>query len=145
MVFSATFNNISVISWYSVLLGVETGVPWERHQFAANHWQTNLLDLLFEINASYVGSLSSSRKLKDKIKGQGSVPSLLVFFISLITEWFLLLFYILFISYFNQPNNQKIRLVTKHNKNFPPAPQFNGNSVFLLYMRTYMSIMTFTD
>jgi hypothetical protein len=27
MVFSATFNNISVISWRSVLLGEETGVP----------------------------------------------------------------------------------------------------------------------
>jgi len=27
MVFSATFNNISVISWRSVLLVEETGVP----------------------------------------------------------------------------------------------------------------------
>jgi hypothetical protein len=29
MVFNATFNNISVISWRSVLLVEETGVPWE--------------------------------------------------------------------------------------------------------------------
>ena len=29
MVFNATFNNISVISWQSVLLVEETGVPWE--------------------------------------------------------------------------------------------------------------------
>jgi hypothetical protein len=31
MVFSATFNNISVISWRSVLLVEETGVPGENH------------------------------------------------------------------------------------------------------------------
>jgi len=29
MVFNATFNNISVICWRSVLLVVETGVPGE--------------------------------------------------------------------------------------------------------------------
>jgi hypothetical protein len=29
MVFNATFNNISVISWRSVLLEEETGVPGE--------------------------------------------------------------------------------------------------------------------
>jgi hypothetical protein len=29
MVFNATFNNISVISWWSVLLVEETGVPGE--------------------------------------------------------------------------------------------------------------------
>jgi hypothetical protein len=31
MVFNATFNNISVISWRSVLLMEETGVPRENH------------------------------------------------------------------------------------------------------------------
>jgi hypothetical protein len=31
MVFSATFNNISVISWQSVLLVEETGIPGENH------------------------------------------------------------------------------------------------------------------
>jgi hypothetical protein len=31
MVFNATFNNISVISWQSVLLVDETGVPGENH------------------------------------------------------------------------------------------------------------------
>ena len=36
MVFNATFNNISVISWQSVLLVV----PGENHQPAASHWQT---------------------------------------------------------------------------------------------------------
>ena len=37
MVFNATFNNISVISWPSVLLVKETG---ENHRPATNHWQT---------------------------------------------------------------------------------------------------------
>jgi hypothetical protein len=37
MVFNATFNNISVISWWSVLLVEETGVPEENHQPVASH------------------------------------------------------------------------------------------------------------
>jgi hypothetical protein len=37
MVFNATFNNISVISWWSVLLVDETGVPRENHRPAASH------------------------------------------------------------------------------------------------------------
>jgi hypothetical protein len=40
MVFSTTFNNISVISWLLVLLMEETEVPGENHQPAASHWQT---------------------------------------------------------------------------------------------------------
>jgi hypothetical protein len=35
MVFNATFNNISGISWRSVLLVEETGVPGENHRPAA--------------------------------------------------------------------------------------------------------------
>jgi hypothetical protein len=31
MVFNATFNNISAISWQSVLLMEETGVPGKNH------------------------------------------------------------------------------------------------------------------
>jgi hypothetical protein len=31
MVFNANFNNISVISWWSVLLVEETGVPGDNH------------------------------------------------------------------------------------------------------------------
>jgi len=38
MVFSVTFNNISVISWRSVLLIEETGVPGENHRPVASHW-----------------------------------------------------------------------------------------------------------
>ena len=37
MVFHATFNTISVISWWSVLLVEETGVPRENHRLAASH------------------------------------------------------------------------------------------------------------
>jgi hypothetical protein len=40
MVFNATFNNITFISWMSVLLVEETGVPAEKHRPAASHGQT---------------------------------------------------------------------------------------------------------
>jgi hypothetical protein len=40
MVFNATFNKILVISWWSVLLVEETGVPRENHRPAASQWQT---------------------------------------------------------------------------------------------------------
>jgi hypothetical protein len=36
IVFNATFNNISVISWQSVLLVEETGVPGETHRPVAS-------------------------------------------------------------------------------------------------------------
>ena len=38
MVFNATFNNISCISWRSVLLVEETRVPTENHLPVASHW-----------------------------------------------------------------------------------------------------------
>ena len=37
MVFNAIFNNISIISWQSVLLVEETGVSGENHQPVASH------------------------------------------------------------------------------------------------------------
>jgi hypothetical protein len=40
MMFNATITNISVISWRSVLLVDETGVPGENHRPVASHWQT---------------------------------------------------------------------------------------------------------
>ena len=40
MVFNATFNNIAVISWQSVLLVEETRVPGVNHQPVASHLQT---------------------------------------------------------------------------------------------------------
>ena len=37
MMHNATFNNISVISWRSVLLVDETGVPGENHRPVTSH------------------------------------------------------------------------------------------------------------
>jgi len=37
MAFNATFNNISVISWLSVLLMEETKIPGENHRPVASH------------------------------------------------------------------------------------------------------------
>jgi hypothetical protein len=37
MVFNVTFNNITVISWQSVVLVKETGIPGENHRPAASH------------------------------------------------------------------------------------------------------------
>ena len=42
MVFNATFNNMSVKSWWSGLLVEEAGVPGENHVSAACHWETIL-------------------------------------------------------------------------------------------------------
>ena len=52
MVFYATFNNISVILWQSVLLVEEIGVPGENHQLATSHWQT----LSHNVVSSCIGS-----------------------------------------------------------------------------------------
>jgi hypothetical protein len=46
MVFNATFNNISVISWRSVLSVEETVVPGEEHIFYST---TSACDLTLEI------------------------------------------------------------------------------------------------
>ena len=40
MVFNPTFNDISVISWQSVLLVEETRAPAENHRPVTSHWQT---------------------------------------------------------------------------------------------------------
>ena len=40
MVLNATFNTISVILWWSVLLVEETVVPGENNRSAASHLQT---------------------------------------------------------------------------------------------------------
>jgi hypothetical protein len=37
--FNATFNNISDISWRSILLMEETGGPGQHHRPVASHWQ----------------------------------------------------------------------------------------------------------
>ena len=40
LVVYATFNNISVLWWRSVLLVEETEVPGENHPHVASHWRT---------------------------------------------------------------------------------------------------------
>jgi hypothetical protein len=40
MVFNTTFNNISAISWRSVVLMEETGASGDIHRPAASPWQT---------------------------------------------------------------------------------------------------------
>jgi len=42
MVFNTTFNNILIISWRSVLLMEESGVPGENLRPAASQWQTSV-------------------------------------------------------------------------------------------------------
>jgi hypothetical protein len=37
MVFNASLNNISIISWWTVLLVEETGGPGENHRPVASH------------------------------------------------------------------------------------------------------------
>jgi hypothetical protein len=62
MVLNATFNNISIISWRSVLLVGDTGGPGENHRPVASHWQTlshNVVHLaLVEIRAHNISGNS---------------------------------------------------------------------------------------
>ena len=55
MVFNTTFNHISVISWRSVLLVEETGVPRENHRPAVSHWQTSSHNGCIEYTSPWVG------------------------------------------------------------------------------------------
>jgi hypothetical protein len=50
MAFNATFNNISVMSWWSVLLMDEMEVPGENNRPAASHWQTLSHNVLLKSN-----------------------------------------------------------------------------------------------
>ena len=45
MVFDATFNNISVISWQSILLVEESGGPGENHKPVASRSQLTLIEI----------------------------------------------------------------------------------------------------
>ena len=56
MVLKVTLKNISVISWRSVLLVEEIGVPVENHRPVASHWQT--------LSHNVVSSTASSAGLK---------------------------------------------------------------------------------
>jgi len=54
MVFNATFNNISVISWWSVSLVEETGVPKENHRQTLSHNVVSSTPRLSEIQTHNV-------------------------------------------------------------------------------------------
>ena len=54
IVFNATFNNISAISWWSVLLMEETRMPGENYQPATSHWQFYHI-MLYRIHLTWVG------------------------------------------------------------------------------------------
>ena len=74
MVFNSTFNDISVISWCSVLLVEETGVPGENHQSLTNFiiqyfieytmcdhaWAVFKLTMLVVIGTDYTDSFKSN-------------------------------------------------------------------------------------
>ena len=54
MVLNTNFNNISDISWRSVLLVEESGAPGEKHRPAANHWQIYHI-MLYRVHLAWVG------------------------------------------------------------------------------------------
>jgi hypothetical protein len=63
MVFNATFNNISAISWRSALLVEETGVHEDTHRPVASHWQLYhiiFVDYTSQINAIQDHNLNMS-------------------------------------------------------------------------------------
>ena len=58
MVLNATFNNISVISWCSVLFQEETGVPGDNHRpFSSKHCYFVCDNAILEFDNTYVVSV----------------------------------------------------------------------------------------
>jgi len=58
MMFDATLNNISVISWRSVLLVEETGVTGENYQPVTSHLQTLSTNLVSTTHRNERDSIS---------------------------------------------------------------------------------------
>jgi hypothetical protein len=80
MVFSSTFNNISAISWRSVLLVEETGVSGENHRPVTSHWQTLSHIVVSSTHRHAWGSNSQSLEIRiwqswnDNNKRAGYIP-----------------------------------------------------------------------
>ena len=53
MVFNVTFNNISVISWQSVLLAEEIRISGENYQPVTGHWQNDIM--LYQVHLAWAG------------------------------------------------------------------------------------------
>jgi hypothetical protein len=55
MVFNATFNNISVISWRSFLLVEESGVHGENNRLATSHWKKLYHIMFYWVHLAWAG------------------------------------------------------------------------------------------
>ena len=65
MGFNATFNNILDISWRSVLLVQETGIPGENHRPVVSHRQTlshNVVSSTLRLSGVQTYNVSSDRR-----------------------------------------------------------------------------------
>jgi hypothetical protein len=94
VVFYSTFNNISVISWRSVLLVEETGGPGENHWPIASHWQTlshNVVSSTPRLSGVRTLSLYQSNLfghcVRNNIYGNNLPSPHLLFPISLLLRW----------------------------------------------------------
>ena len=67
LVLNVTSNNISVISWWSVLLVKETRVPGENQRHVASHWH-GFFDLYTAMNGIWTYNFSDDRHLLHRYK-----------------------------------------------------------------------------
>ena len=99
MVFNTTFNNISVISWQSVLLVEETGIPGENHQPVASHWQALSHIMLFWVHLTSAEPLLNIVYCKayDKKRKDWKILKFVnaYFFLYLYKMWILLCWWII--------------------------------------------------